>query len=464
MVINKGGESLEKQMLRACLDKLENKYGMLTCDVQVDPKFELGAIQEKIGNSQPILFKNIKGSNVPIISGMFGDREMFYDFTGTTREGRIQKYLNAIANPMPPKVLQNGPVKENIIKRNIDMGKILPLPTFHELDSSSFITAGVMVVKDPETGKVVTSIRRMQYNGGNNLSVLVTSPYLSGQMKELFKKKKDLECAIVLGYDHTYCLASQYSSFTYGVDKHWIDGGLRGEPLEVVKCETIDLEVPAHAEMVIEGIIPYNEEAVEGPFGELMGYYGAVQKHPVMKVNCVTHRNDHIFQISAPCKEEHLSNGLIRDMETYANVARFVDVKDVNITIGGGGRFHGIISINKKGPGDAKTASLAAFGATKDLKHCVIVDDDIDVFNPDDVEGALAARVQASKDVFIVPGAMGTGLDPSHLIDGTTDKVGIDATKPLGEEGKSFDKARIPGYENVDLNKFFPNLKTGGRR
>lgn len=455
---------MEKQMLRACLDKLEKEYGMLTCNVPVDPKFELGAVQEKVGNHQPILFKNVKGSSVPIISGMFGNRDMFYDFTGTTREGRIQKYLDGIANPIPPKVLQTGPVKENIIKKNIDIGKILPLPTFHEHDSSSFITAGVLVVKDPDTGVTATSIRRMQYNGGNNLSVLVTSPYLSGQMKELFAQKKDLECALVIGYDYYYCLASQLSSAQYGLDKHWYDGGLRGEPLEVVKCETVNLEVPAYAEMVIEGVIPYNEDAVEGPFGELMGYYGEVKKHPVMKITAVTHRNNPIFQISAPCKEEHLSNGLIRDVETYANISRFVSVNDVNITIGGGGRFHAIVSINKKGPGDAKTALLAAFGATKDLKHCVIVDDDIDIFNADDVEGALAARVQASKDVFIVPGAMGTGLDPSHLLEGTTDKVGIDATKPLGEEAIKFEKARIPGYENVNLDKFFPNMKLGGRR
>lgn len=445
-------------MLRACLPKLEEKYGMLTCSAQVDPKFELGGILEKLGNVTPVLFKNIKGHNMPIIGGMFGDREMFYDFTGTNREERIFKYMDAIANPMKPVLLPNGPVKENIITRNIDLGKMFPLPTFHELDSSSFITAGVMVVKDPDTGKVYTSIRRFQFNGGNNISALVTSPMLTGQMKELFKKKKNLECAVVLGYDYNFCLASQVSSAIYGIDKYEVDSALRGEPLELVKCHTIDLEVPAYAEIVLEGIIPYNEDAVEGPFGELMGYYGAVAKHPVMRVSAVMHRNDPIFQISAPCKEEHLSNGLIRDVEVFTHVNRLVKCNDVNVTIGAGCRFHAVVSIDKKSEGDGKQALIGALSSGKDIKHVVVVDNDVDIFDTADVEGIIASRVQASKDVFIIPGGMGTGLDPSHLLEGTSDKMGIDATKPLGEKAIGFAKAQIPGYDNIDLKKFFPNL------
>jgi len=445
-------------MLRACLPKLEEKYGMLTCDAQVDPKFELGGILEKLGNITPVLFNNVKGHKMPIIGGMFGEREMFYDFTGTTREERLYKYMDAIANPIKPVTLPDGPVKENIITRNIDLGKMFPLPTFHELDSSSFITAGVMVVKDPDSGKVYTSIRRFQYNGGNNISALVTSPMLTGQMKELFKKKKNLECAIVIGYDYNFCLASQVSSAIYGVDKYEVDSALRGEALELVKCQTIDLEVPAYAEIVLEGVIPYNEDAVEGPFGELMGYYGAVAKHPVMRVSAVMHRNDPIFQISAPCKEEHLSNALIRDVEVFTHVNRLVKCNDVNVTIGAGGRFHAVVSIDKKSEGDGKQALIAALSSGKDLKHVVVVDNDVDIFDMADVEGIIASRVQASKDVFIIPGGMGTGLDPSHLLEGTSDKMGIDATKPLGEKAISFEKAKIPGYDNIDLKKFFPNL------
>jgi len=454
----KNGGDIVSQMLRACLGKLEDKYDMLKTNVEVDPKFELGGILEKLGNTTPVIFNNVKNSNMKIIGGMFGDREMFYDFTGTTREKRIFKYMDALTNPIAPNLVTDAPVKENIIRRNINLGKFMPIPTFHEYDSSSFITAGIFVIKDPETSRVYTSIRRFQYNGTNSLSVLVTSPMLSEQMKELFRQKKKLECAVVLGYDYYFCLASQYSSQQYGVDKYHIDGGLRGEPLEVVKCETVDLEVPAYAEIVLEGTISYGDEEVEGPFGELMGYYGSVKKHPVMRVNTILHRNDPILQISAPCKEEHLSNGLIRDIEVFTHVNRLVECLDVNVTIGGGCRFTAFVSINKKTKGDGKQALIGALSSSKDIKHVVVFDDDVDIFDYADVDGAIATRVNAAEDLFIIKGAMGTGLDPSHLLDGTSDKIGIDATKPIGEKAKGFEKTKIPGYDKIDLRKFFPNL------
>lgn len=448
-----------KQMLRACLEALENDYGMLTCEVPVDPKFELGGILEKLGNDQPVLFQKVKGHKMPVIGGMFGNREMFYALTGTNRKQRLLKYMDALNKPVPPIVLPDGPVLEQVTLRNIDLGKLLPLPTFHELDASSFITAGVLVVRDPEDGKIYTSIRRFQFNGGNQLSVLVTSNHLSEQIRKAKALKKDFECAVVLGYDHIFCLASQLATGLYGIDKYSYDGALRGEPLELVKCKTVNLEVPAHAEIVLEGKIPWQEEAVEGPFGELMGYYGQVAKHPVMRVTAMLSRKDAIFQISAPCKEEHLSNGLIRDMEMFAHVSRLVDVTDVNVTIGGGCRFHAVVSIRKKAPGDGKAALIAALGSSKDIKHVVVVDDDIDIFDPGDVEGAIASRVQASSDLVIIAGANGTGLDPSHLIAQTSDKVGVDATKPLGEMGIKFEKAKIPGYEKIDLQHYFPKQK-----
>jgi 2,5-furandicarboxylate decarboxylase 1 len=145
-------------------------------------------------------------------------------------------------------------------------------------------------------------------------------------------------------------------------------------------------------------------------------------------------------------------------------VNRFVDVTDVNVTIGAGCRFHGLVSIKKKLPGDARTAIITALSSTKDMKHVFIFDDDIDIFDPGDVEGAIASRVQASNDVIIIPGAQGTGLDPSHLLNNTSDKMGVDATKPLGEEAIGFEKAAIPGYDDIDLEKCFPGVELEGRK
>ncbi|MTI68539.1 MAG: UbiD family decarboxylase [Firmicutes bacterium] len=446
---------MERQMLRASLERLNETNKLKECKVEVDPKYEMGAVLKYYNNETPILFNKVKGYNTKAIGGMFGDREIFYDMLQTSHEERIYKFMDAIANPKPTKLLNDGPIKENIVKRNIDVSKMFPIPTFHEKDSSSFITAGIVIIRDPETDKRYTAVRRLQVNGKDNLSILIASPKLTNQIKELQKKNKELEVAVILGYDYTFLLASQVSSSLYGVDKYEIDSALRGEALELVKCETVDLEVPAHAEIVLEGTIPANQSEIEGPFGELMGYYGGVAEHPIIRVSGVMHRNDPIFQVSFPCREEHLSNGLIREVELFTETNKMVDVKDVNVTIGGGCRFHGIVSINKLSKGDAKSAIIGALSSSKDLKHVVIVDEDVDIFNGREVEGILATRVQASKDIVTIKGGLGTGLDPSHNLESISDKIGIDATKPLGESKERFDKAKIPGYENIDISKYF---------
>jgi 2,5-furandicarboxylate decarboxylase 1 len=449
---------MERQMLRATIDKLNQIGKLLVTDKEVDPIYELGAVLKHYENSMPMLFKRVKGHKMPVIGGLYGNREIYYHLLGVTRENRIHRIMNAIANPMPAKLLNNGPVKENIITSNIDMARYFPNPKFSEKDGGAFITSGLMVVKDPETGKRYTSVRRFQINGGNQISALITSK-TKDFFLELEKQNKPLEVAVVLGYDAYTLTASQISMDRYGLDKYEVDSALRGEPLELVKCHTVDLEVPAYAEMVFEGVIVPNKRQVEGPFGELMGYYGPAKEEPVMEVKCIMHRNNPIYQTAGPSREEHFSNGIIREVELYYTLKNMVDVQDVNVTIGGGCRFHVIASINKKTEGDPKTAIIGALASEKNVKHAVIVDNDVNIFDPMDVEFALASRVQASKDVVIIPGATGSGLEASYVYYGVTDKMGIDATKPLSDPKELFERAIIPGYENgVDINKYFPGI------
>lgn len=449
---------MEKQMLRHTLEKLKNKELLLECSKEVDYIYEMGAILKHFNNKKPILFNNIKNNAMSSIGGLYGDRNIIYDLLDINHENRIYKLMDGIVNPKPYKVINNGPIKENIIKRNIDLQKILPINKFQEKDSSTFITAGLLVMKESDTGKYYTSVRRFQVNGGNKLSALIASPKLTNDFLELEKMKKPLEIAIVFGYDAATLMASQVSSATYGVDKYEIDSSLRGEALELVKCETVDLLVPAYAEIVLEGKILPGKRELEGPFGELMGYYGVQEPHPVIEIECITHRNNPIYQTAFPCREEHVSNGLIREVELYYHLKNQIDVIDVNVTEGGGYRFNAFISINKKKPGDGKTAILAALGLNKDLKQVVIVDGDVDIFSLQEIEWAITTRAQASMDFTIVEGALGSTLEPSHDLRGVTDKVGIDATKPLVDKNNKFLRATIPGYENLDINKYFPNI------
>lgn len=339
------------QMLRATMEKLRRNGDLMECNTPVDAKFELGAVLRYFENEKPIIFNNVKGYRMPLIGGLYGNRRIYYDLMGVNRENRILKYMDAIANPQPYKVVQDGPIKENLISgRDVDIPKILPVPTSHEDDAGAFITAGMMIVKDDLTGEYHMAVRRFQVRGGNIINTLVSrhSPRLRAQIERYAKMNKPLECAVVLGYDETFLLASQISSTRYGLDKFEVDSALRGEPLELTKCKTIDLLVPAQAEMVLEGYIVPNRLEVEGPFGELMGYYGEVEPVPVMEVTAISHRDNPVFQHAFPCREEHFSNGLIREVEVFNAVNDIVKCKDVNITIGGGCRLHAIISIDKK--------------------------------------------------------------------------------------------------------------------
>ncbi len=448
-------------MLRATIDKLKSMNEFETSNTKVDPKYELGAVLSYFDNEKPVMFNNVKGYNMPVLGGIYGNRDIYYKLMGVNTENRLNHFMNAIANPKPYKVVNNGPVKENIINHNINIERMLPIPKSNGKDSSSFITAGMMIVKDPETGQNHMAVRRFQVNGPNEVNALISpaSPLLNKHFAQYEKTGKPLECAIVLGYDAEFLLASQISSKKYGLDKYEVDSALRGEPLELVKCNSVDLEVPAYAEIVLEGTLVPNKREIEGPFGELMGYYGEVAPHPVFKIKTIMHRNNPIYQHAYPSREEHLANGLIREAELYAALSNIVDVNDVNVTVAGGCRFHSIISIDKKKEGEPRSAILSALGCHSDLKHVLIVDNDVDIYDYKDIEFALASRVQASEDIVIIPRALGSGLEASHVVRGVTDKMGIDATMPLGEGREKFERAEIPGYDNIDITKYIPGMK-----
>ncbi len=448
---------MEKQSMRAYMKSLEEKGQLLICQREVNPRFEMGALVKRFNGTKAILFNKVKGYQMPAVAGICGDRQRYADLLSVDSEALVFPLMNAVAGPKPYKVLSSGPVKENIVRRGIDVGRMMPVPTFHEKDSNPYITAGIVAIKDGSTGKVHTSVRRLQVLGGNRLSVLIESPMLLDQVMDYDKRNKPLELAVILGYDPIFMVASQVNSQIFGLDKYEVDSALRGEPLELVKCETVDLLVPAHAEMVIEGIIPPKVREMEGPFGEMAGYYGGGTMQPIMEITAICHRNNPIFQFNFPSSSEHvLPNGLMREMFLYQHVRMMVPaVKAVHLPTVGGCRFHAIISIRKTNEGDGKSAILAALASNKDVKHVVVVDEDVDVFNPRDVEWAIATRTQADRDVVIIPGAKGSPLEPTHELRGVTAKMGIDATAPLGSLTGKFERTKIPGWDKFRPEDYF---------
>ncbi len=448
---------MEGQMLRAVLKYLERQGKLKKCPVKVEPRFELGAVLSYYNNEQPVLFNNVAGSRLSVAGGLYGNRELIYELMETACEERIQKLMNAIARPGKPVLTETAPVQEQVKKGNIDILKMLPVPTSNEHDSGPFITAGMFIYRDVETGRTHAAVRRMQVNKGGSVNILVSpaSPKLLEVIKKYKEMQKTLECAVILGYDPYLLLASQVSSDKYGLDTYGVDCALRGEPLELVKCKTVGLEAPAHAEIILEGVIKPYAESMEGPFAELMGYYSTKEMAPVMEVNVITSRKDAIYQHCFPCKEEHLAYGMIKEAEIYAALRSHIDVKDVNFTIGGGFRLHVAVSIHKRLAGDGKSAILTVLGNYKDVKHVIVVDDDVDIYNPIELEEALASRFQASRDLVVIAGALGSPLEPSYFENGSSDKMGFDATKPLGSTQKNYERAVIPEYgQSFDIHRY----------
>ncbi|MED4206397.1 UbiD family decarboxylase [Neobacillus mesonae] len=431
--------------LRALLDNWEQRGLLARVKKEVDPKYELGAVIRHFNGAKPLLFEKLKGYNTPMVAGLGGDRGLMADSMGIKEAELIPKLIEAIVNPIPTRKVGTGPVHENVVMGEFDLEDLFPIPTYHAEDSGQYYVAGVMVVKDITGKKRYTSIRRMQFLEANRTNILITSPELFSQYEYFEERNEPMEIAVMFGVVPAVILSSQISTHLYHTDKLDIAGALLGQSLDVVQCKTVDLEVLAEAEIVFEGkMLPHIRET-EGPFGELAGYYGTISQQPIVEITAVTYRNNAINQTIFPSSyEERLPMALVREATLLGTVRQVVPkVKAVHITMGGVARYHAVIQIEKQSEGDGKQAALAAFASDKDLKHVVVVDEDVNIWNSDDVEWAIATRVQADQDIFIVPGAKGSPLESSHNLRGVSAKMGIDATYPL-THAKDFKRTSVP--------------------
>jgi 2,5-furandicarboxylate decarboxylase 1 len=268
----------------------------------------------------------------------------------------------------------------------------------------------------------------------------------------LKKSGGELDIAICIG-NSTAVLISASTSLPKGVDELGMANAL--EKTELVKCKTIDVEVPRNCEIVLEGRIT-KEQALEGPFLDLTGIMDKVRQQPVIEVKCITHREKPIYQTILAGRNEHKTlMGMPKEPTIYNEVNKVCKCNDVYITPGGCSWLHAVVQITKQNPGDGNRAIKAAFEGHKSLKHCVIVDDDVNIYDHNDVEWAIATRFQADKAAVIMSNQRGSSLDPSgDLTEGRkarTCKVGLDATIPATGTGKGFKREN---YRKVNLNKF----------
>lgn len=447
---------MRAKTFRTWLEYLQSQGRLAVVTQRVGLQFEAAAVAKKLDGSKAVYFTHVEDYPIPVVSGICSTREDFAEALDTGPSGIIPKFTKAMASPLPCRSVDNGEasVKENIIREHIDLMKLLPIPVHHEKDSGNYITAGLFIVRDPVTRKQNVSIHRLQVSGKDRLGALLLPRHTHHLYKQAEEAGRPLECAIVIGVDPITLLASQAST-PFGVDELEISGALRGEPLEVVRCETVDIDVPAHAEIVLEGkILPHVREP-EGPFGEFPKYYGPRSDKEVVQITAVTHRNHPIFYTIVPAGYEHLLlGGLPREASLFQTIRQTVPtVKAVHMSVGGTCRYHAVVSIKKRNDGEAKNAMLAAFANSFDIKHVVVVDEDVDIFNMEEVEWAIATRFQAERDLVVVHGAQGSKLDPS-TDDGIGAKMGLDCTIPLQSEPMRYLRVRIPGFDTIRLEDY----------
>jgi len=363
------------------------------------------------------------------------------------KEQLLHKLFSAIENPLPPDVVEKGECQE-IVEKDVDLTK-LPIMRYTEKDGGKYIASAIAIIKDPELGRNTCFHRLMLLDKNKFVARIVEE---RGTDTALKKSGGELDIAMCIG-NSTAVLLAAATSLPKGVDELGMANAL--EKMELVKCKTIDVEVPRDCEIVLEGRIT-KEKASEGPFLDLTGIVDKVRQQPVIEVNCITHREKPIYQTILAGRNEHkFLMGMPREPTIFSEVNKVCECKDVYITPGGCSWLHAVVQIKKKSPDDGKKAIRAAFEGHRSLKHCVVVDDDINIYDQNDVEWAIATRFQADKAAVILPNQRGSSLDPSgDLTEGKkarTCKMGLDATIPIKETGKGFEKE---GYRKVDLKKF----------
>jgi 2,5-furandicarboxylate decarboxylase 1 len=418
--------------LRSFLEKARERGQLTVVSDQVDPHLEMARAIERL-EGPPLLFENVKGYDHPVVASLCGARENLALDLGVDTASLLFTLAEALGHPVVPNVVTSGPCQE-VVEEQVDLGR-LPILRHLPQDGGPYITAGVVITRDPEHGRNVSFHRLLLLDRRRLVARLVEG---RGTDLVVSKSRSDVEVAICIGNSLPVLVAAATSP-PPDVDELSIANAL--SPTTLVKCLTVDLEVPADTEIVLEGRIT-QDTAPEGPFLDLTGTMDIVRPGPIVEVTCITHRHDAIYQALLPGGREHkLLMGLPREPTIYTEVSKVCHCSNVVLTPGGGTWLHAVVQIEKRDSDDGKRAVEAAFRGHPSLKHVVIVDDDIDVYDPLDVEWAIATRFQAHRDLVLLDNQPGSSLDPSAThVPGEktrTTKMGLDATipwhKPSGE-------------------------------
>ena len=424
---------------REFLDELERTGELVRLKRPVEAKFELAAYSRRMLDRRgpAIQFDNVIGHDIPVASEVLATRRRFATALETTEKDLASAWISRAENPIPP-VIDDGPApcQEVIISGDdVDL-TALPIPTWNEFDGGPYISMGVVFSKDPVTDSKNAAIYRIQVHSKNTIGMLF-APYRHLALHAKGSTSKRFPIAIAIGVDPVCSIAAS-TSLPFGEDEMALAGALRGAPVKLARCVSVPLEVPATAEIILEGELDLEQTAMEGPYGDFTGYYNEAAPRPVIHIKTITMRRDAIFQGTyqgRPPQDSTLMLSIPAECEILRNVASS-GVRDITLSEGGCGVFTAVASIEKRTEGHGRMAAAAIFGtwAARGIKHLTIVPESVDVRNPIEVERAVALNVQPHRDIDILHNMAGIALDPSLPPEeritrfARTSKIIIDAT------------------------------------
>lgn len=435
---------LEKQGLRGFLAQIDKQFPdqILRIKESVSTHLDITSTVlelDRYGRYPIVVFENVEGHSMPVVTNVAGNRELLAAALGADPSSLPTTFRERCQNYIPAELVNEAPWQEVTIEGDdLDLRK-LPIPLHFSVDAAPYITAGQIAARDPETGVDTTGFHRLMLNGKNRLGVSLHS---RRRMYEFHRRAaargENLPAAVTLGIHPLHYMGSMAYHYPPNVRKFEIIGGLFGEPYRLAKCGVADLEVPAGAEIIIEGEILAEEKGPEGPFGEFTGYASYrstnnifVAKRLRMRSNPMYHSiasgmsTDHIL-ISCIAREGEILNSLRRNLP---------NVQNVHVPHTTCGAFMVIVSMKKTAEGEPQMAIMGTLGTELYSKYVIVVDDDVDIFDMNDVMWAIATRVQAEKDVTLIPGVKGAIIDPTSDPETfTLTKMGIDATRPHGKD------------------------------
>jgi 2,5-furandicarboxylate decarboxylase 1 len=436
--------------LRKFLEVVRNAGELHEIRRAVDPVRELGAVLnacERAGKAA--LFHSVKNFDIPVAGALLSSPSRIALALECPVSEVSARMAAATARPMNFELHKGRPPCQEVVVEKPDLAR-LPIPTHSPLDAGPFITAGVVIARDPESERHNLSYNRMQIYGAERTGISMNIwRHIKGFFDKMEPKGQNLPFCVALGTDPVVMMAA---AFRYDGDEYEVAGALRGAPIPVARALTCDVLVPAFSEIILEGEVLAGERQMEGPMAEFTGHYSGADPKHVARITRITHRTKPIFQTMNGGGYEHVSVGNMITREPL--LERFVKhisprVKAVHLPPYSGG-FTAIVALDNPQPGEARNVALAAMAAHVNFKTVIVVDADVDIFDPADVMWALSTRARWDRGLAVIPGAHTNELDPSSDEHGIVGKAVIDATLPADKRGRY----RKVAYPPVDLKSY----------